>query len=95
VQAGGDCDFELGADPVGGGDENRILESCRLEIEECAETTEARVATAPRRRLRQRLYRLDQRRAGIDVDASLAIAVLAVTVGEILAPYGVLTRCSL
>jgi len=95
VSARGDRDLELGANPVGGGDENRILESRRFEIEECAETTEARVATASRRRLRQRLYRLDERRAGIDVDASLAIAILAVPVGEILAPYGVLTRCSL
>jgi len=95
VPPGGNRDLELGADPVGGGDEDRILEPRSLEIEERAETAEARVAAAPRRRLRQRLYRLDERRAGIDVDAGFAIAIPAVPVGEFLAPYGVLTRCSL
>jgi len=95
VPAGGDGDFELGADPVRRGDEDRVLEPRGLEIEERAEAAEAGVAAAAGGGFRERLYRLDQGVAGVDVDPGLAIAVLAVPVGEILAPYGVLTRCSL
>jgi len=95
VPARGDGDLELRSDAVGGGDEDRVLEARGLEIEESTEAAEARVAAATCRRFRERLQDLDQRRTGVYVDAGVAIAVLAVPVGEILAPYGVLTRSSL
>jgi len=79
-----DRDLELGADAVGGGDEDRIAIACGLEIEEGAEAAEPRVAAASRGRARQRLDRFDERIPGVDVDAGILVA-LAVSV-----VYGVL-----
>jgi hypothetical protein len=86
VVPGGDRDLELGADAVGGGDEDRILVARGLQIEKCAEAAETRVAAQPRRRLGERLDRLDQSVSGIDVDAGIAV---------ILPLYGALARDTL
>ena len=70
---GFDGDLELGADAVVGGDQDRVLEAGRLQIEQPAETAEVGIGAGPARRSRQRLDRFDQRVAGIDIDAGLAI----------------------
>ena len=70
----GDGDLELGADAVGRRHQDRILVARRLEIEERAEAAEPRLRSRARRRLGKRLDRLDQRIAGIDVDAGIAVA---------------------
>ena len=75
VAAGGDRDLELGADAVGGGDEDRVAVARRLEVEERAEAAEPRRRSRARRRACQRLQPLDERVAGIDIDAGPAIAV--------------------
>jgi hypothetical protein len=83
VPPGGNCDLELGAHAIGGGDEDRILVARGLQVEERAEAAEARVAAWPRRRPGERLDGLDQSVAGIDVDAGIAV---------ILPLYGALAR---
>ena len=40
-RAGLDGELELGADAVGGGDEQRVLEAARLEVEQAAEPADA------------------------------------------------------
>ncbi len=69
-----DRDLELGADAVGGDDEDGIAVARRLQIEERAEAAQSGVGAGPRRRLRQRLQRRDERVARVDVDAGSAIA---------------------
>ena len=46
--SGFDRDLELGADAVGGGDQDRILEARRLQVEEAAETADPGVRARPR-----------------------------------------------
>jgi hypothetical protein len=84
--SGGDGDFELRADAIGRGDEDRVPVPRGLEIEEGAEPAQARIAAGPRRRFGERLDRLDQSVAGIDVDAGIAV---------ILPLYGALARYAL
>ena len=74
VLAGGDGDFQLGADPVGGGDQDGIAETRGLQIEQRAEAAEAGRGAAARRAGGQRLDRLNQSRSRIDIDAGIAIA---------------------
>ena len=66
--------FSLVPTAVGGGDQDRVDEAGGLEVEQRAEARPA-PASAPGRRggLGQRLDRLDQRRAGVDVDAGVAL----------------------
>ena len=73
MASGGDGDLELGADTVGGGDQDRVLEAGRLQIEQRAEAAEAGLGAGPRRRLGERLDRLDQGVAGIDIDPGIAV----------------------
>jgi hypothetical protein len=72
--------FQFSADAVGAGDEHRFLVFVG-QVEQRAEAAEAGGAAAPRRRPGERLDRLDQGVAGVDVDTGLAIG---------LAVYGVL-----
>ena len=71
VMAALDGDLQLGADAVGGGDDQRIGVAGGLEVEEGAEAAQRRVRAGPAGRLGQRLDRLDQGRARVDVDAGL------------------------
>jgi hypothetical protein len=73
VLAGFDRDLQLGADAVGGRDQDRVVVARRLQIEERSESAEARIAAGARRGLGERLDRLDQRIAGIDIDPGIAI----------------------
>ena len=68
-----DGDHELGADPVIGGDQDRIAIAAGLEVEQTAEAAERRIGAGPRRRARQRLDRLDQRVSGRNIDARIGI----------------------
>jgi hypothetical protein len=86
VLPGGDRDLELGANAVGGRDQNRILEARRLEIEQRAEAAEPCARTRPRRGARERLDRFDERVSRVDVDAGGTVAV---------GLYGVLARVGL
>jgi len=81
MAAGGDGDLQLGADPVGRGDQQGIAVAELSQVEERAEAAEAGGAAAPRGRPGERLDRLDQRVAGVDVDTGLSVG---------LAVYGVL-----
>ena len=47
VPAGVDGDLELGADAVGGGDQDRVLEARGLEVEQRAEAAELGVGARP------------------------------------------------
>ena len=73
-RAGLDGDLELGADAVGGRDQDRIAEARRLEVEEAAEAADLGVGPRPPSRAHERLDGLDQRIASIDIDARLGVS---------------------
>ena len=68
-----DGDLQLGADAVGGRDQHRVVEAGGLEVEQPAEAADLGVGARPARRAHQRLDRLDQGVAGVDVDAGLGV----------------------
>jgi hypothetical protein len=75
-EAGVDRDLELGADTVGRGDENRVLETGGPEVEQSAEAAGGR---RPRRAVGspwQRGNAVDERVAGIDVDTGILVVRL-------------------
>jgi hypothetical protein len=84
VSAGLDRDLELGADAIGGDDEDRIAIAGRLQIEERAEPAEPGIAARARRRASERLDRLDQRVAGVDVDSGVLVAAAVLVADGIL-----------
>jgi hypothetical protein len=86
VLARGDGDLELRADAVGRRNQDRVLESRRLQVEERAEAAEPGARAPPRRRARERLDRFDQRIPGVDIDAGGTVGV---------GLYGVLARVGL
>jgi hypothetical protein len=68
-----DGDLEFRPDAVGRSDQNRVGVAGLGEIEEAAEAAELGIGARPARRLDQRLDRLDQCGAGVDVDAGLGV----------------------
>ena len=82
MQAGFDGDLQLGADAVGGRNDQGIDEAGGLEIEKGAEPAEARIRAWPPRGPGQGLDRFDQRRARIDVHAGLGIGQAVWAVGH-------------
>ncbi len=68
-----DGDLQLGADAVIGGDQHRVGEARRLEVEQAAEAADLAIGARPPGRAHQRLDLLDHEIAGIDVDAGLGI----------------------
>jgi hypothetical protein len=68
-----DGDFQLGADAIGGDDQQGILETGGARIEECAEAAQRRVGARPRGGARQRRDGLDQGVAGIDIDTGIFV----------------------
>ncbi|GAB4391917.1 MAG: hypothetical protein Tsb0032_05560 [Kiloniellaceae bacterium] len=88
VYPGGDGDLQLGADTVVGGDQQRVVVAGGLEVEEAAEAAEPGVGAAAGGRAGEGLDGLNQRVAGIDVDARILVAQLVVA--RIPACYGVL-----
>jgi len=85
MDAGFDGDLQLGADAIIGGDQHRVLEPCRLEVEEAAEAAQFRVGAGPAGRFRQRRDGPDERVARVDVDPGLGVgvAVRAVLAGAL------------
>ena len=77
VQAGLDRDQQFGADAVGGGDQHGVLEARRLEVEQRAEAAETPHGAGTVGGACRRLDRLDQRIAGLDIDARILIAMPA------------------
>jgi len=92
VPAGIDRDPELGADAVGRGDQDRILEAGGLQVEQPAEAAEIGVGAGAAGGGGQRLDGLDQRLARVDVDAGVTVG--EGSVGAIGGAYGVLRRAA-
>ena len=68
-----DRDLHLGADAVVGGDQNGVGEAGRLEIEKAAEAAELGVRPRTAGGARQRLDKVDEAVARVDVDAGVGI----------------------
>ena len=68
-----DRDHQLGADPVGAGNEDRILESGALEVEQPAESADFGVRARPGGRPHQRLDQVHHPVAGVDIDPGLGV----------------------
>jgi hypothetical protein len=73
VQPGLDRDLELGPDAIRRRDDQRVREAGGLQVEERPEAAELGVGAAPARRAGQGLDRVDQRLAGVDVDARVPV----------------------
>ena len=73
VQAGIDGDLELGADAVGGADEHRVAKAGGLEVEQRAEAADAAHGADAVGSAGERLDPVDQRVAGFDIHARVAI----------------------
>ena len=82
MQAGLDRDLDLGADAVGGGDQDRVLEARGLEVEQPAKTADFGVGTGPRGGADHRLDEIDQTIAGIDIDARIRVSEPVFAVGH-------------
>jgi hypothetical protein len=80
MQTGLDGDLDLGADAIGGCDQDRIGKACRLQVEQAAETTDLGVRAGARGSSNHRLDQVDQAIARIDIDARIRVseAVFAV-----------------
>ncbi len=65
-------ELELGADAVGAGDQHRLAEAL-ADLDQRAEAADAGEHLGAHRPLGERLDALDQRVAGVDVDARLAV----------------------
>ena len=72
--AGLDRDLELGADPVGGADQDGIVEAGPGQVEQTAEAADLGVGARAARGPHDRFQRLDEVVAGVDVDARVGIA---------------------
>ena len=74
MQAGLDRNLDLGANAIGRGDQNRILEAGRLQVEQSAETADFGLSAGSRRGADHRLDEIDQAIAGVDIDARIRIS---------------------
>ena len=72
-RSGVDGDAQLRADAVVGGDEDRIAEAGALQVEKAAEPAEVGIRASSAGRFGDALDGVDQRIAGIDVDAGIAV----------------------
>jgi hypothetical protein len=73
MAAGLDGDLQLGADTVGRGDNQRILETGRLEVEQGPESPQRRLCAGAARRFRQRLDGVHQHLAGVDIHPRIGV----------------------
>jgi hypothetical protein len=83
MDAGLDGDLELGADAVGRGDQDRILEPGRAEVEQRPEAAQTGIGAAPAGRLGGWLDALDQSIARVDIDAGIAVGERFVAAGHV------------
>ena len=72
--ARGDRHHQFRAHAIGGGNQDRVAVSGGLQVEQRPEAPEAGRGAASGGTRRQGLDRLDKRRAGVDIDARIAIA---------------------
>jgi len=82
VQSGVDRDLDLGADAIGGGHQNRILEARGLQVEQSAKAADFGVGAGPGGGADHRLDEIDQTIAGIDVDARIRVSEPVFAVGH-------------
>jgi hypothetical protein len=92
VLAGGQRYHQLGSDAVGTGDQDGVLEPCCLEIEQRAETAQTGVRARAGGGARERLDRVDQAVAGIDIDPGILVGQMISARYGVLRPLGVLRR---
>jgi hypothetical protein len=74
VLAGGNCHHQFRAHAVGGGNQDGVAIAGCLQVEQRAEAPKPGRCTASGGAGGKRLDRLDKRRAGVDIDACIAIA---------------------
>jgi hypothetical protein len=73
VSAAGDGDLQFGADAVGGGDQDRILEPRLFEVEERAETADIIDHAGASGRAGELLDGIDQPVTRVDIDARILV----------------------
>src|SRR5262249_29384668 len=76
VAAGLDGDLDLGADAVGRGDQDRVVEARGLEIEQAAEAADLGAGAGARGSAHQGLDQIHHAVSGIDIDAGVRVARL-------------------
>ncbi|MNC90753.1 hypothetical protein D3C83_68930 [compost metagenome] len=81
MQAGVDGDLQLGADAVGGGDQQRVVIARGLEVEEGPEAAQPAFRARTAGGLGQRLDGFDEGVSGVDIDSGLRV-------GEAIGPVG-------
>ena len=69
MDAGVDRDLDLGPDAIGGRDQNGVLETGRLEVEQAAESADFCIGTRTRGGADHGLDEVHQPVSGVDVDA--------------------------
>jgi hypothetical protein len=82
MQPGLDRDLHLGPDAIGGGDQHRVLEARRLEVEQAAEAADLGIRAGTRGRAHHGLDQIDQTVSGIDIDARICISEPASALGH-------------
>jgi hypothetical protein len=75
MTAGLDGHLQLGADSIGGGDQQRVVEAGRAQIEQRAEPAESGIGPGAGGGLGQWLDRFDERVARIDVDTGVLVGI--------------------
>ena len=70
---GVDGDLQLGADAVIGGNQDRILEPCGLEVEQAAETADFAIGTGTPGRAHMRLDLFHQKVSGVDIHTRITV----------------------
>ena len=81
MPAGLDRDHHLGTDAIGSGNQDRVLETGALQVEQSAETADFGVRAGPRGRAHQRLDQLDHAVAGVDIDTRLRVGKAVASCG--------------
>ena len=76
VAAGLDGDLDLGADPVGRGDQDRIVKARGLEVEQAAESADLGTGAGARGGTHQRLDQIHHAVSGVDIDTGVRVASL-------------------
>ena len=74
MNAGFDRKLELGPHSVIGGDQHGVAIAAGLEVEECAEAAQLRIAPSARRRPGKRLDCFDERVSGRNINACIGVA---------------------
>jgi hypothetical protein len=87
VAVGLDGDLELGADTIIGRHQHRVGETRGLQVEQAAEAADLAIGAGPARRAHQRLDPVDERVAGVDVNAGRCIGEPRLVFAHAAAPW--------